>query len=111
MKPTSVAKASSLNPQRDKAVDNGGLRYGAYRKRASPAVPTATQPSVTIQPFVFAETRLEARLTNLAGRNIITPIRGSTHKVADIKSEPGWLQIGIGGRLPVGMCGRLRRNA
>ena len=85
MKPACVAKARSLNPQRDKAVDNG-VRYGAM-KAPSPAVPTAT-PSVRDNPtFFFAEARFHARLTNLAGRNIITAIRGSTRTVADIKSE------------------------
>jgi len=46
-------------------------------------------------------------LTNPAKQNIITTIRGSNRQVADIKSNPGRLQIGIGGRLPIGMRGRL----
>ena len=49
MKPTSVAKASSLNLQRDKAVDNGGLRYGAMESALRPPLPTAT-PSVRNNP-------------------------------------------------------------
>ena len=46
MKPTCVAKASSLNPQRDKAVDNGGLRYGAIESALRPPLPTATDPTI-----------------------------------------------------------------
>jgi hypothetical protein len=34
------------------------------------------------------DTQCRASLTNLAGQNIITPIRGSMRKVAGIKSEP-----------------------
>ena len=43
MKPTSAAKADSLHPRRDKAVDNGGLRYGAMESALRPPLPTATR--------------------------------------------------------------------
>jgi hypothetical protein len=43
MKQPCAAKACSPNPQRDKAVDNGGLRYGAMRSALRPPLPTATR--------------------------------------------------------------------
>jgi hypothetical protein len=42
MTPTSATKAASLPPRRDKAVDNGGLRYGAMESALRPPLPTAT---------------------------------------------------------------------
>src|SRR5271165_6292774 len=73
------AKAGSPDPRRDKAVDNGGLRYGAMESALRPPLPTATR--------AFAEIQIQARLTNRSGQNIITSIRGSRCQVADIKSE------------------------
>jgi hypothetical protein len=43
MMPTSATKAASLHPRRDKAVDNGGLRYGAMESALRPPLPTATR--------------------------------------------------------------------
>ncbi len=80
MKPMCARKAGSPDPRRDKAVDNGGLRYGATESALRPPLPTATR--------AFAEIQIQARLTNRSGQNIITSIRGSRCQVADIKSEP-----------------------
>ena len=79
MKPICMAKVGSLNLQRDKAVDNGGLRYGAMESALRPPLPTATR--------ALAEIQNQARLTNCSGQNIIVWIRGSRRRVADIKSE------------------------
>src|SRR5271165_1207315 len=62
-----------------KAVDNGGLRYGAMESALRPPLPTATR--------ALAETQIQARLTNGSEQNIIASIRGSRRRVADIKSE------------------------
>ena len=43
VKQTSAAKTCSPNPRRDKAVDNGGLRYGAMESALRPSLPTATR--------------------------------------------------------------------
>jgi hypothetical protein len=43
MKPSRALKVSSPNPQRGKAVDNDGLRYGAMESALRPSLPTATQ--------------------------------------------------------------------
>ena len=66
--------------RRGKAVDNGGLRYGAMESALRPPLPTVTR--------AFAEIQIQARLTNCSGQNIITSIRRSRRQVADIKSEP-----------------------
>ena len=42
MKSTCARKAGSPDPRRDKAVDNGGLRYGAMESALRPPLPTAT---------------------------------------------------------------------
>ena len=88
MKSVRVTKDGSPDPQRDKAVDNGGLRYGAMESALRPPLPTATPPSQTERSTHSAEAQIHARLTNPAKPNIITSIRGSTRQVADIKSEP-----------------------
>ena len=49
MKPTCARKAGSPDPRRDKAVDNGGLRYGAMESALRPPLPTATRPPADIQ--------------------------------------------------------------
>ena len=80
MKSTGARRPGSLDPRPDKAVDNGGLRYGAMESALRPPLPTATR--------AFAEVQIQARLTNRSGQNIIPSIRGSRRQVADIKSEP-----------------------
>ena len=52
MKPMCMAKVGSLNLQRDKAVDNGGLRYGAIESALRPPLPTAT-PSLRDNPTLL----------------------------------------------------------
>ena len=52
MKPICMAKVGSLNLQRDKAVDNGGLRYGAIESALRPPLPTAT-PSLRDNPTLL----------------------------------------------------------
>jgi transposase len=47
-----MAKVGSLNLQRDKAVDNGGLRYGAIESALRPPLPTAT-PSLRDNPTLL----------------------------------------------------------
>ena len=56
------------------------------------------------------ETKNSARLTYPPRRNMIVSIRGSERWVAGSNRKPGRLGIGIGGRLHIGMHGRLRRN-
>ena len=55
------------------------------------------------QTTLKPEIQIQARLTNRSGQNIITSIRGN-------RCQVGRHQIGIGGRLPVEMPGRLPRN-
>ena len=52
MKPICMAKVGSLNLQRDKAVDNGGLRYGAIESALRSPLPTAT-PSLRDNPTLL----------------------------------------------------------
>ena len=52
MKPICMAEVGSLNLQRDKAVDNGGLRYGAIDSALRPPLPTAT-PSLRDNPTLL----------------------------------------------------------
>ena len=63
MMPTSATKAASLHPRRDKAVDNGELRYGAMESALRPPLPTAIRS--------LAEIQIQARLTNCSRQNII----------------------------------------
>jgi hypothetical protein len=72
-------KAGSPDPRRNKAVDNGGVRYGAMESALRPPLPTATR--------TLAEIQIQAHLTNPPKRNIIPSIRGSRRRVAGIKSE------------------------
>ena len=60
MKPICMAKVGSLNLQRDKAVDNGGLRYGAIESALRPPLPTAT-PSLRPKgtPFVIGRSPID----------------------------------------------------
>ena len=104
------ARAGSLNRQRGKAVDNGGLRYGAMESALRPPLPTATPPIGDLPYRSFAEARFLHRLTNPAGQNIITPISGSTRKVAGIKSEPRPASNRNQWPASCRMPGRLRRN-
>jgi hypothetical protein len=43
MRPAIATKAKSPHSRCDKAVDNGGLRYGAMESALRPPLPTATQ--------------------------------------------------------------------
>jgi len=90
MRPACATKATSLHPRRDKAVDNGGLRYGAMESALRSPLPTATRsdPQEPDPSSHYAEVQIRVCLTNPSGRNIITSIRGSRPQVADIKSEP-----------------------
>ena len=45
LKPTCARRAGSLRPSARKAVDNGGLRYGAMESALRPPLPTATPPA------------------------------------------------------------------
>ena len=45
MKAMREARAGSPDRQHDKAVDNGGLRYGAMEGALRPPLPTATRPA------------------------------------------------------------------
>ena len=47
------AKAGSPDPRRGKAVDNGGLRYGAMESALRPPLPTATRAAHTNQAFLY----------------------------------------------------------
>ena len=81
------ARAGSPDPRSDKAVDNGGLRYGAMECALCRPLPSATRASLKIQ--------IHARLTNPAKPNMIIPIRAKLtpvgrHQIgtpADFKSE------------------------
>jgi hypothetical protein len=42
-------KVGSLDPRRDKAVDNGGLRYGAMESALRPPLSAATRAFAEIQ--------------------------------------------------------------
>jgi len=46
MKPMCARKASSPDPRRDKAAENGGLRFGAMENALRPPLPTATPAAV-----------------------------------------------------------------
>ena len=56
MRPACATKATSLHPRRDKAVDNGGLRYGAMESALRPPLPTATR-SVPQEPDLLLNLR------------------------------------------------------
>ena len=43
MTPAIATETRSPHPRRGKAVDNGGLRYGAMESALRPPLPTATQ--------------------------------------------------------------------
>ena len=84
------AKVGSPDPRRGKAVDNGGLRYGAMESALRPPLPTATRaaPHKPSLPIMLWRPHPKPCLTNPGKRNIIPSIRGSRRPVADIKSEP-----------------------
>jgi hypothetical protein len=46
-------RAGWPDPRRGKAVDNGGLRYGAVEGALRPPLPTATQPALHTRPSSF----------------------------------------------------------
>src|SRR5271166_5355298 len=57
-------KVGSPDPRRDRAVDNGGLRYGAMESALRPPLPTATRadPNKPNLLYHFAEASSEALL-------------------------------------------------
>jgi hypothetical protein len=112
MRPTGAANAASLHPRRDKAVDKAGCATAPWRARSArfthrhPIRPSRTRPSSQ-----FTEAQIQPGLTDPAKPNMITPIRVTQDaRWPTSNRNPGRLQIGIGGRLPIGMRGRLRRN-
>jgi hypothetical protein len=78
MKPTCARRAGSPDPRRDKAVDNGGLQYGAVESAFRPPLPTATRALAEIQIQASLDQRLRAKHH---------PIDPRRRRVADIKSE------------------------
>ena len=82
-------RAGWPDPRRSKAVDNGGLRYGAVEGALRPPLPTATQSALHDPTILLGARRpkIGARLTDRSRRYIIAPIRGSERWVAGIKSE------------------------
>ena len=80
MTPATATKANSPHPPCDKAVDNGGLRYGAMESALRPPLPTATR--------ALAETQIQ---TSLDQR-----LRAKHHRIDPRKQTPGGRhQIGI----------------
>jgi hypothetical protein len=79
MKPTCARKAGSPDPRRDKAVDNGGLHYGAVESALRPPLPTATRALAETQIQASLDQRLRAKHHHLDPRG--------RRRVADIKSE------------------------
>ena len=109
LKSTCAPKAGSPHPRRDKAVDNGGLRYGAMESALRPPLPTATRR--VFEPR-SALPKPKSMPLDQSGPGKTSSLRSAE---ADARwptsnRNPGRLQIGIGGRLPIGMRGRLRRN-
>src|SRR5271169_381350 len=77
------------DPRRGKAVDNGGLRYGAVEGALRPPLPTATQSALHNPTLLLGLRRPKSspRLTKPPRRNIIASIRESERWVAGFKSE------------------------
>ena len=87
MKPTCARKAGSPDPRRGKAVDNGGLHYGAAESAFRPPLPTAIQALAEIQIKASLDQRLRAKHHPLDPRKQ-TP--GGRHQIgipAGFKSE------------------------
>jgi hypothetical protein len=87
MKPTCARKAGSPDPRRDKAVDNGGLHYGAAESAFRPPLPTATRALAEIQIQASLDQRLRAKHHPIDPRKQ-TP--GGRHQIgipAGFKSE------------------------
>jgi len=87
-------KAGSPDPRRAKAVDNGGLRYGAMESALRPPLPTATPPSQA-EPLIILR-RPEPRPLDPSGQAKHYPIDprkqtpGGRHQIgtpAGFKSE------------------------
>ena len=53
MKSDGRAKVGPPDPRRDKAVDNGGLRYGAMESALRPPLPTATRAASRKPSFLL----------------------------------------------------------
>ena len=70
-------RAGWPDPRRSKAVDNGGLRYGAVEGALRPPLPTATQSALHDPTILLGLRRpkIGTRLTDPSRRNIIAPIR------------------------------------
>jgi hypothetical protein len=82
--------------RRDKAVDNGGLRYGAMESALRPPLPTATRHVVlNRQPLLLGRLENRTALTNGVQANIIASdprkqTSGGRHQIgtlAGFKSE------------------------
>ena len=109
---TTRARAGWPDPRRSKAVDNGGLRYGAVEGALRPPLPTAThRPSQPGHPSRPSQAQNP--------RSLDRSVAAQHHHLDPRKRTLGGrLQIGIpagfrseiGGRLPFGIGGRLRRN-
>src|SRR5277367_2315138 len=74
------------DPRRGKAVDNGGLRYGAVEGALRPPLRTATQ-TTPHDPTPLLALSNPPPLTKSSARNIMAAIREGERRVADIKSE------------------------
>ena len=97
--------------RRDKAVDNGGLRYGAMESALKPAV-AHRHPTRRSEPEPLPQEAGKSNRLDRSGPGQHHSLRSAE---ADVRwptsnRNPGRLQIGIGGRLQIGMPGRLRRN-
>ena len=81
------AKGRSPDLRRGKAVDNGGLRYGAMESALRPPLPTATRTLAEIQIQASLDQRLRAKHHRIDPRKQ-TP--GGRHQIgipAGFKSE------------------------
>ena len=88
MKPMCARKAGSPDPRRDKAVDNGGLRYGAMESALRPPLPTATPRPSQAEPLIILR-RPEPRPLDQSGQ-------AKHHPIDPRKQTPGGRhQIGI----------------
>src|SRR5271157_28485 len=82
------SKAGSPHPRRGKAVDNGGLRYGAMESALRPPLPTATPAAPRKPSFLIILRRPEPRPLDPSGQ-------AKHHSIDPRKQTPGGrLQIG-----------------
>ena len=89
------AKTGPLHLSRGKAVDNGGLRYGAVESALRPPLPTATQPAFQAAPGGRNRTVLtDPARTNIFISDPRKQTSGGRHQIgtpAGFKSESGGL--------------------